>query len=320
MDKANKIKRILISQPEPPDIDKSPYGKLISEFNLELTFYKFFDIVGVTTSEFRKSRIHLVDYTAVIFNSRYAVDNYFRLAKELRENIPDTMKYFCTSETISNYLQNYIQYRKRKVFVGQQFFAELVDVMSKHHDEKYLFPCSDEKMTEYTRLLDKGKYNYTRAVMYYSQPKDLKKFNLKEYDMIVLFSPIGLRAVLQSFPNIASEDIRIAALGTTTNSALAAAGLKVSVVAPTKACPSMAMAIENYLLGKEQGAIIDAKASTLKSKSSGHSTRSSASKRSKSIIVDKEKYNQLQEERKAQAAARRERKAGKSSSSKDDKK
>jgi uroporphyrinogen-III synthase len=145
-----KIKKILVSQPEPADLEKSPYKNLVTKYGVDITFFKFFEVVGLTVSEFRKSRIHLTEYTAVIFNSKNSIDHFFRLAKELREVIPDSMKYFCTSEAIAHYLQNYIQYRKRKIFFGNQYFSELIEILSKHREEKFLFPCSDEKQTEYT--------------------------------------------------------------------------------------------------------------------------------------------------------------------------
>lgn len=304
-----KVKKILISQPEPADLEKSPYKTLVNKYGLDLTFYKFFEVVGLSVSEFRKTRIHLTEYTAVIFNSKNSVDHFFRMAKELREVIPDSMKYFCSSEAIALYLQNYIQYRKRKIFFGNQYFADLIDVMSKHREEKFLFPCSDEKQTEYTKLLDKAKFKYTKAMLYTSVPRDLSRFNLADYDMVCLFSPIGVRSLLKNFPDVKETNIHIAAFGTSTHAALKAAGLKLSIAAPTKASPSMAMAIENFINGKGQDEVIATRPASAK-KDASHSGRSSASgaavpKKSKSVFVNKAKYKQLQEERKAQAAARR---------------
>lgn len=302
-----KLKKILISQPEPTDLEKSPYKNLITKHGVELTFYKFFEVVGLTASEFRKSRIHLSDYTAIIFNSKNSVDHFFRLAKELREIIPDTMKYFCSSEAIALYLQNYIQYRKRKIFFGNQYFSELVELLGKHREEKFLFPCSDEKQTEYTKALDKAKFKYTKATMYTSVPRDLKHFNLKDFDMICLFSPIGVRSLLQNFPDVADSNIMIAAFGASTHSALKAAGIKLTIAAPTKTSPSMAMALENYINGKGQDEAVLSRPSALK-KELGHSPRSTAAsttRKSKSVFANKAKYKQLQEERKAAAAARR---------------
>lgn len=316
-----KVKKILISQPEPADLEKSPYKNLVHKYGIDITFYKFFEVVGLTASEFRKSRIHLSDYTAVIFNSKNSVDHFYRLAKELRENIPDTMKYFCATEAIALYLQNYIQYRKRKIFFGNQYFSELIEVLQKHREEKFLFPCSDERQTEYTKLLDKAKFKYTKATMYTSVPRDLTQFNLKDFDMICLFSPIGVRSLLKNFPNIAEENILIAAFGTSTHSALKSAGIKLTIAAPTKTSPSMAMAVENYINGKGQDDVVITRSSALK-KDLGHGRGLSGSigginggRKSKSVFANKAKYKQLQEERKAQAAARRaERQAQKAAS------
>ncbi|MBR1835191.1 MAG: uroporphyrinogen-III synthase [Bacteroidales bacterium] len=302
-----KVKKILVSQPEPADLEKSPYKNLVTKYGVDITFYKFFEVVGLSVSEFRKSRIHLGDYTAVIFNSKNSVDHFFRLAKELRENIPDTMKYFCSTEAIAHYLQNYIQYRKRKIFFGNQYFADLIEILSKHREEKFLFPCSDEKQTEYTKMLDKAKFKYTKATMYTSVPRDLTQFNLKDYDLICLFSPIGVRSLLQSFPNIADQSVNIAAFGTSTHAALKAAGIKLAIAAPTKVSPSMAMAIENYINGKGQDESIISRPSAMK-KDGTHKVSSSTTgtvKKTKSVFANKAKYKQLQEERKAQAAARR---------------
>ena len=300
-----KIKKILISQPEPTDLDKSPYKRLVSEYKLDLTFYKFFEVQGISATEFRKSRIHLTDYTAVIFNSKNSVDHFFRMAKELREVIPESMKYFCSTEAIALYLQNYIQYRKRKIFFGNQFFADLIDVMTKHRDEKFLFPCSDEKQTEYTKLLDKAKFKYTKAPMYRSVPRDLKQFSLDDFDMIALFSPIGVRSLLINFPDAKESSILVAAFGTSTHAALNAAGIKITIAAPTKNSPSMAMAIENYLLGKQQETVLVVKPTSLKSPKTAQHTKNGVTKKTKSVFASKTKYKQLMEEKKAKAAARR---------------
>ena len=302
-----KVKKILISQPEPADLEKSPYKNLVNKYGIDITFYKFFEVVGLTPTEFRRSRIHISEYTAIIFNSKNSVDHFFRLAKELREVISDSMKYFCATEAIALYLQNYIQYRKRKIFFGNQYFSDLIEVLQKHREEKFLFPCSDEKQTEYTKLLDKAKFKYTKATMYTSVPRDLKQFNLKDYDLVCLFSPIGVRSLVQNFPNIANENVTIAAFGASTHSALKAAGIKLTIAAPTKSSPSMAMAIENYINGKGQDDTVITRPSMKKDLVHGRGLASGANgtKKTKSVFANKAKYKQLQEERKAQAAARR---------------
>ena len=297
-----EVKNILISQPEPANLEKSPYYPLIEKHNVNLTFFKFFDIVGVPVAEFRKSRIHIKDYTAVIFNSKNAIDHFFRLVKELRENPPETMKYFCTTKAIALYLQNYVQYRKRKVFHAEQTFADLIDLMVKHKEERFLFPCSSERQTDNTKMLDKGKFKYTKAIMYRSVPKDLTQFDLSKFDMIVLFSPIGVKSLLESFPNFAENDkIIVAGFGPTTHSAINAAGIKLSIAAPSKNALSMPAAIENFILGKEQGATIIAKPTSLKKSS----TKKNAGKKTKSVFTNKSKYKQMLEEKKAANAAKR---------------
>ncbi|MCR5423872.1 MAG: uroporphyrinogen-III synthase [Bacteroidales bacterium] len=296
-----KIKKILISQPEATPA----YKRLATEYKLDLTFFKFFDIVGYTASEFRKTRIHFDDYTAVIFISKHAVDNFFRLAKELRVTIPDSMKYFCSTEQVAYYLRNYIQYRKRKIFFGEHHFADVVDIMTKHREEKFLLPCSDEKQTEYTKMLDKAKFKYMKAPMYRNVPKDLTHFDLADFDMIVLFSPIGVRSLLQSFPDVKEENITVAAFGSSTHAALNAAGIKLTVAAPTKSSPSMSAALENYILGKQQEAVVVAKPSSMKSSKTSHSVKTTGVKKTKSVFASKTKYKQLMEEKKAKAAARR---------------
>jgi uroporphyrinogen-III synthase len=298
-----KIKKVLISQPEPADLEKSPYRNLIHKHNVDLTFYKFFEIVGISASDFRKTRIHIGDYSAIIFNSKNSIDHFFRMLKELRETVSEDMKYFCSTEAIALYLQNYIQYRKRKVFFGNQYFSELVELIAKHRDEKYLFPCSDERQTEYTKALDKAKIKYVKAPMYTSAPRDLTKFNIDDYDVLALFSPIGVRSLVKSFPDIKEHKVLIAAFGTSTHAALKEHGIKLTIAAPTQSAPSMAMALENYILGKQQESVISSKSDS--SKHSSKNTISTPGKRSKPVIANKEIYKQRMEAKKAQAAARR---------------
>ena len=295
-----KIKKILVSQPEPADLEKSPYRNLIQKHGINITFYKFFEVVGISASDFRKTRIHISEYSAIIFNSKQSIDHFFRMLKELRETVGEEMKYFCSSEAIALYLQNYIQYRKRKVFFGAQYFSDLIEVIGKHRDEKFLFPCSDEKQTEYTKALDKAKIKYTKAPMYTSVPRDLSKFNLNDYDAICLFSPVGVRSLVKNFPDIKDRNIIIAAFGSSTHAALKEQGIKLTIAAPTQVAPSMAMALENFILGRQQGSVISLKGDSKRARGGA-----GAGKRSKPVIANKEVYKQRMEEKKAQAAARR---------------
>ena len=301
---STKIKKLLISQPAPADLEKSPYRNLVHKHNVDITFYKFFEVVGIPATDFRKTRIHISDYTAVIFNSKNSIEHFFRMLKELRETVSENMKYFCSTEAIALYLQNFIQYRKRKVFFGNQYFSDLLEVMGKHRDEKFLFPCSDERQTEYTKALDKAKFKYTKAPMYTSKPRDLKHLNIDSFDAIALFSPIGVRSLVKNFPDIKEHNVLIAAFGTSTHAALKENGIKLNIAAPTQSSPSMAMAIENYILGKAQESVV-----TTKGDAGKHGVRntiaSSTPKRNKPVIANKEIYKQRMEEKKAQAAARR---------------
>ena len=242
-----KIKNILVSQPEPADLEKSPYGELAKNFNLNINFNKFIKVEGVGSKEFRQNRIQLLDFTAVIFTSRNAVDHFFRLAKELRVEIPDTMKYFCISESTAFYLQKYVQYRKRKIFHGKQSFEQLLELIKKHKEERYLLPCSDIHKASMTRLLDDNTVDYHKAVFYKTLASDLSHLEIDEYDMLIFFSPSGVKSLIKNFPEFIQNSTLIAAFGPTTAKAVDDAGLKLNISAPTKTAPSMTMAIEQYI-------------------------------------------------------------------------
>jgi uroporphyrinogen-III synthase len=286
------IKNILISQPEPTDLLKNQYKALSSKYEVEFTFYKFFDVVGISNREFRDYKISLLDYSAVIFTSKLSVDNYFRLAKELRLNIPESMKYFCITEAVANYMQNYVQYRKRKIFYGKLTFKDLVEVIVKHKEEKFIIPCAEDATIEYFKMLDAAKISYTKAIMYRSETKDLTNIDIKKFDMIAMFSPIGVKSFVQSFPDITSEDIFIAAFGTTTQTALKSAKLKTYIPAPTKEAPSMIMAIDKFLSltmeeRKEWMAAIDAEFKTRKKSTTTKTTTTKKATTTKKTLTNK---------------------------------
>lgn len=242
-----KIKNILVSQPEPVDLEKSPYGELAKNHNLTIDFNKFIKIEGVSSKEFRQTRIHLLDFTAIIFTSRNAVDHFFRLAKDLRAEVPDSMKYFCISESTAFYLQKYVQYRKRKIFHGKQSFEQLMELIKKHKDEKYLLPCSDIHKASMTNMLDENNIDYQKAVFYKTLASDLSHLDIKNYDMLIFFSPSGVKSLIKNFPTFTQNSTLIAAFGPTTAKAVDEAGLKLNISAPTKTAPSMTMAIEQYI-------------------------------------------------------------------------
>lgn len=245
-----KIRKILISQPEPDD-QNSPYFDLARKHKVKLDFKKFIEVQGITAKEFRCSRINILDHTAVIFTSKIAIDHFFRISKELRVDIPQEMKYFCISEATALYLQTYIQYRKRKIFFGQKTFADLIKEISAHlkknHKEKFLLPLADATQQEFPQLLDKEKIEYTSVVLFRSISRDLSDISPINYDMLVFFSPFGVSSLFDNFPNFKQNGIKIAAFGNKTVDTAVCAGLTVDVVAPTIKAPSMVMALEQFL-------------------------------------------------------------------------
>lgn len=275
---AKSIKNILISQNAPAEKEQSQYKLLEEKYNLNLTFNKFFEVVRISNKDYRAQRINLLDYPAVIMTSKMAVDNYFHFAKEMRLVIPDDMKFFCITDSIANYLQTYIQYRKRKIFYGKLTFDELIPVMLKHKEDKYLFPCAEDASAVNFKKLEAAKINYTKIVMHRSEPKDLSKINIKKYDMVVVFSPIGVKSFTQNFPNVTSDDIAFAAFGKPTQMALQRAKLKVTVAAPTVKSPSMIMALDHFF--EEGGEVKLVK--TAKTSSAAEKTETTAAKKTTS--------------------------------------
>jgi uroporphyrinogen-III synthase len=245
------VKTILISQPK-PETEKSPYFDLAKKYNLKIDFRPFIKVEGVDAQEFRASRIHLNEYTAVILNSKNAVDHYFRLAKESRFAVPETMKYFCLTEAIAYYLQKYVIFRKRKIFHGKQKIQDLLDTLKKHKDDKFIIPCSDIHQNDIPDALDSLSINYSKAVMYRTVSDDLSDLADVNYDMLVFFSPQGIESLFENFPKFKQNATKIAAFGQSTMKAVENAGLKLDVKAPMPECPSMTMAIERYLNEKKK--------------------------------------------------------------------
>jgi len=241
-----KIKTILVTQAAPTD-EKSPYFTLASKFNVKIDFRPFIKVEGVPGQEFRQERIGILDHSAIVLTSRNAVDHFFRMCKELRLTVPETMKYFCVSESVAYYVQKYIVYRKRKVFIGKNTFQDLMDVIKKHKDEKFLVPCSDIQKQEIPVLLDKAGVNYTNAVFYRTVASDLSDLRDIKYDMLVFFSPGGIESLRKNFPDYVQDYTAIAAFGPTTAKAVRDAGLRLDIEAPLPEAPSMTGAIELYL-------------------------------------------------------------------------
>ncbi|MDA0728982.1 MAG: uroporphyrinogen-III synthase [Bacteroidetes bacterium] len=243
---AQKIKTVLISQPK-PTTEKSPYFDLAERLNLTIDFRPFIHVEGMDAQEFRQQRIDLASHTAVILTSRLAVDHYFRLAKELRFEVPDSMKYFCISESTAYYLQKYVQFRKRKIFHGTIKFEEVVALMKKHKSETFLLPSSDLLKDSIPQLLDQEKLKYSRAVMYRTVCSDLSDLSDVKYDVLVFFSPSGIESLFKNFPDFVQGETRIAVFGPTTAKAAEEAGLRIDINAPTAKAPSMTMALDQYI-------------------------------------------------------------------------
>ncbi len=243
------IKRILVSQPKPAT-SRSPYFDIEKLYGVECVFRPFFKVEGVSVKEFRSQHITLTDYTAVVFTSQNAIDNFFSIAKQLRVTIPETMKYFCPIEKIALYIQKYVQYRKRKVFFGSTGKMEdLVPIFAKHKAEKYLVPISSVHNGDITRLLDSCGLNHTECTMFRTVSNDFtveekKSFN---YDMLLFFSPTGVKALKKNFPDFKQGDIRIGAFGKATAKTIEEEGLRLDMQAPTTQFPSMTSALNAYL-------------------------------------------------------------------------
>jgi uroporphyrinogen-III synthase len=208
-------------------------------------------VEGVDAQDFRKDRINVLDHTAVILTSRNAVDHFFRICSEMRVTVPDSMKYFCISESTAYYLQKYVVYRKRKIFHGKQRFADLMDVIKKHKDENYLLPCSDIHKQEISDTLTKSNIKFTKAILYRTVASDLSDLADVNYDMLVFFSPSGINSLLKNFPEFKQNSTLIAAFGPTTAKAVQSAGLDLNVHAPQPNAPSMTMAIEQHIKKKK---------------------------------------------------------------------
>ena len=243
------IKKILVSQPEPSS-EKSPYFDIANDFGVELVFRPFIKVEGLSSKEFRQQKIGLLDFTAVVFTSRHAIDNYFKLAKEMRITIPEDMKYFCVTETIALYIQKYVQYRKRKVFFGTTGKLDsLIPTMVKHKNEKYLVPLSDVHNDDVQRLLDAKKLNHKECVMYRTVSNNFTEEEVKNFDcdMLVFFSPTGIKAFTKIVPDFKQGDVRIATFGPATAKAVEDEGFRLDLEAPTKEHPSMTAALRWYL-------------------------------------------------------------------------
>lgn len=245
-----KVKNILISQNAPADIEKSPYADLLKKYSVNIDFYKFFKIESVSAIDFRKSKVNILDHQAIVFSSKNTIDHFFALCKDMRLEMPESMKYFCITDSVAFYLQKYIQYRKRKIFAAkegnQESFEEL---LIKNKDLKMLIPCGQDGIApNMEQFLQAKSVKYTPALVFITSPADLAKdVDIKKYDMIVIFSPNGVKSLRTNFPEFEQGEVAFGALGTTSVKAIEEAGWKAHVVAPTKEFPSITDALDAFL-------------------------------------------------------------------------
>ena len=245
-DRMHPVKSILVSQPEPKD-ENSPYYKLAEKYNLKVDFRKFIQVDPVSLKEFRKQKIDILNHSAIIFTSRNAVDHLFSICEELKIEMPADMKYFCISEQTANYLQKYIVIRKRKIFTGHRTAQDLIEILKKHKNEKYLFPCSDIRKDDIPNFLTENDFQWSEAVIYRTVASDLSDLEDVYYDILAFFSPSGIHSLFANFPDFKQNDTRIAAFGPTTAKAVREHGLTLDIEAPLPNAPSMTGAIELYI-------------------------------------------------------------------------
>ena len=241
-----KVKTILVSQPA-PKVTQSPYHDLMNKQKVKIDFRSFIHVEGESARDVRSQKIDFLSFSAVIFTSRNAVDNYFRLAEEMRITIPDSMNYFCLSEAVAFYLQKYVVYRKRKIYVGTRTLEDLLPLIKKHKTEKFILPCSDKVKPAILEKLDGSGIEWEKAVLFKTVISDLSDLKGVLYDVLVFFSPSGIKSLFKNFPEFKQNSTRIAVFGNSTVKAAEDAGLKIDITAPTKENPSMTMALEKYI-------------------------------------------------------------------------
>ena len=247
-----KVKTILVSQPE-PKVENSPYFELQNKLKVKVDFRPFIHVEGVSAKEVRAQKIDLSKFSAIILTSRNAVDHFFRVAEEMRYKVPEDLKYFCQSEAVAFYLQRYVVYRKRKIYVGQKEFADLAPLIKKYKDEKFLLPNTDQLNADVPQTLDKLGVDWTQGIFYKTVISDLSDLKDVYYDILAFFSPTGIRSLFENFPNFQQNNTRIAVFGSTTQKEAIERGLRVDIMAPTPETPSMTGALEKYVIEANKG-------------------------------------------------------------------
>ena len=240
-----KIKTILVSQPKP---ERSPYYELEKKYNLQIDWRPFIHVEGLSAKEFRKTRIRPDEFSAIVLTSKNSIDHFFRICEDMRITMPQDTKYFCMSEAISNYLQKFIVYRKRKVFTGKRTILDLKPALIKHKaKEKFLLPCSNLGSKAVSKFLTENEFDWQNAMMYRTVSSDLSDLSDVTYDVLVFFSPLGITSLYENFPEFKQNDTRLAIFGKTTSKAVEDRGLTINILAPAPETPSMTMALEKYL-------------------------------------------------------------------------
>jgi len=241
-----KVKTILVSQPA-PNVENSPYFELSDKQKVKIDFRSFIHVEGLTSREVRSQKIDFAKFSAIIFTSRKAVDNYFRLAEEMRFKVPDAMKYFCQSEAVAFYLQKYVVYRKRKIYVAERTFDDLIKIIKKYREESFLLPSSDKLKPAIPNALNELGVKWKRVILFKTVVSDLSDLENVYYDILVFFSPSGIKSLFENFPNFKQNKTRIAVFGNSTVKAATEAGLRIDIEAPSKENPSMTMALDKYI-------------------------------------------------------------------------
>ena len=241
------VKKILISQQQPKTA--SPYTSIAEKFGVEMDFKPFFKIEPLTSREFRSQRINILDHTAIVFSARTTIDAFFQLCEELRVKVPETMKYFCTTEAVANYLQKHIVYRKRKIFFGDGTPESIIGLIgTKHKGENFLIATSGTSGKDaVTKIFETQKFAFETAVFVKPVSQDIKDVDLHSYDLIVLFNPADVKSLYENYPDFAQGNTKFISYGKTVVAAMEEAGLSIEISAPTPEIPSVAKALDIYL-------------------------------------------------------------------------
>jgi uroporphyrinogen-III synthase len=247
-----KVKTILVSQPE-PKVENSPYFEIQHKLKVKVDFRPFIHVEGVSAKDVRAQKVDLNNFTAIILTSKNSIDHFFRVAEEMRYKVPETLKYFCQSEAIAFYLQKYVVYRKRKIYVGQKDFADLSPLIKKYKDEKFLLPSSEQLNDDVPQVLNNLKVDWVPGTFYRTVMSDLTDLKDVYYDVLAFFSPTGIKSLFKNFPDFKQNETRIAVFGTTTQKEALEHGLRIDIMAPAPGTPSMTMALEKYITEANKG-------------------------------------------------------------------